>query len=144
MQLHKIIYRVKNFEIEGLKLLYDFFKHLATASSGILLLIIAFFDKIFEAPVYRVETLAFIFSGLILAILASTGVMSLIIAKTLNGGKVLRKWARISIWSMSICAILAFCVSLFLLSMVSLVNLRETPSPPKFQSPVTVSPDTLK
>jgi hypothetical protein len=105
---------------ESLKLGYDLFKHVTTLSTGTLLILITFLEKLFQNPVWKI-LVSISFVSLTLVIILSIILMFMITAGVGELGELQERQHKINFW-IFIFTIISFVIGILSFVMFALVN----------------------
>jgi len=111
---------------ESWKLQYDIYKHLTTLSTGSILLLITFLEKVFQKPLWK-ELVIVALCCLFSSILTSFIVMNLM-ASQVREMEVDQRFVKRNLLAI-ILALGTFCLGIFCLIAFALKNLSMMPSP---------------
>lgn len=99
---------------ESLKLSYDLFKHITTLSTGTLLILIAFLERLFQNPTWKF-LVSISFTSLVLVIVLSLVLMFLIAGGIGEFGELREREYKINRW------IFIFTIGFFVVGIISFV-----------------------
>lgn len=105
---------------ESIKLLYDLFKHITTLSTGILLILIAFLEKLFQNPTAKF-LVAISFACFTITIISSLITMAIFIQGIADLGNLWQDEEKVGRWSFIITAG-SFLVGIICFVIFALIN----------------------
>lgn len=108
---------------ESFKLGYDFFKHITTLSTGTLLFLITFIEKIFQNPSWKF-LVSVCFVSLVISIISSLITMFFTTQIVADFGELERNETKIAQWSFFIC-LGFFVLGVFSFVLFALINFNK-------------------
>ncbi|SRR6266404_1551511 len=108
---------------EGTKLFYDLFKHMTTISTGSILILAAFLEKVFKNPVWE-ALVGVTFGGFILLVVTAILMMFFISNMIRNFGRTTRR-EEVVVSAVSIITVASFICGIITLVIFALKNLHQ-------------------